>query len=407
MRDYITSHIPGTGGAIKEIPEDFVVTEVPSYLPCGEGEHVYVEIEKRGLTTFEAIRRLGAAMQVSEREIGYAGLKDARGVTRQTISVPRVAPQRLLELELSGMKVLSARPHRNKLKPGHLVGNHFALRVRGVSEGALDNATRVLEILKTRGVPNYFGVQRYGSQGNSHVVGRALLLGDWKGAVDALIGEPEAVRDERWRSAVEAYRRGDLDESLRLFPGHCRTERDLVRRLLERPERFDRAIKALNPRLKSLFLSAWQSSLFDRLLDRRLDRYDQVLTGDLAFRHDNGACFLVEDEAVEAPRALRLEISPSGPMFGSRMSHPSGFPRELEDGLLKEEGFGDDAFLREGGSHLQGERRPLRVPLGEPQVEAEEDSILLRFFLPRGAYATSVLREVMKPVEDSTIAAAG
>jgi len=133
MYRYLTSHIHGTGGIIKETPEDFLVEEVPSYLPCGEGEHSYAVIEKRGITTLEAIRRISHALKVSERDIGYAGMKDAAGVTRQTLSIPRVAPEVCSSVDIHGIKVLSAARHRNKLKLGHLAGNRFRVRIRGVA----------------------------------------------------------------------------------------------------------------------------------------------------------------------------------------------------------------------------------------------------------------------------------
>jgi len=213
--------------------------------------------------------------------VGYAGLKDARGVTRQTLSIPRVDPERLLALQLSGITVLSARRHRNKLKPGHLTGNRFRITVKGAGDGA-DNARRVLDVLTVRGVPNYFGEQRYGSQGNSHLIGGAMLRGDFQGAVDALIGEPAAIRDAGWREAVEAYRRGDLEASVRLFPGHCRTERDVIRRLLDRPDQYEKACMRCSADLGAVPFGV-QSALFDLLIDRRLDNIDTVLAGDLAW----------------------------------------------------------------------------------------------------------------------------
>ena len=392
---FLTETIPGTGGILKDVPEDFVVAEIPSYLPCGEGEHVFAEIEKRGLTTFEAIRRIAGVLKVKERDVGYAGLKDARGVTRQTLSIPRVDPERLLALQLSGITVLSARRHRNKLKPGHLTGNRFRITIKGAAGDGADNARRVLDVLTRRGVPNYFGEQRYGSQGNSHLIGGAMLRGDYRGAVDALIGDPAAIRDAGWREAVEAYRRGDLEASARLFPGHCRTERDVIRRLLDRPDQYEKALHAVHPRLKALYLSAWQSALFDLLLDRRLESFDTVLAGDLAWRHANGACFLVEDVPAEQVRAERFEISPSGPLFGSRMSKPTGAPLEHEAQVLREQGV--EAALLEGtGERMEGGRRPLRVPLANPVLDRIGEDLVVEFSLPRGAYATSVLREIMK-----------
>jgi len=396
MNRYLTSHIPGTGGVIKETPEDFLVAEIPLYHPEGSGEHTYVEIEKRGITTLEAIRRLSRALDVPDREIGYAGMKDAGGITRQHLSIPRVTPERLLALELPGMKVLGAVRHRNKLKVGHLAGNRFRIRLRDIAQDAPVRIERVLAVLAERGVPNYFGRQRYGAQGNSHLIGRALLRRDYREAVDAVMGDPAQVRDERWQAAIAAYRRGDPEESLRLFPGHCRTEREILQRLVKRPESWEKAFQAVHPRLKALYLSAFQSALFDRLLEERLASFDRVMAGDLAWKHDNGACFLVADAALEEQRAQRFEISPSGPMFGCRMKLPDGEPLTMELALLQSERLTLADFDLPGGLRLEGERRPLRVPLGGLALQPDADGVVLEFSLPKGAYATAVLREIMK-----------
>ena len=393
---YLTADLPGTGGVIKETPEDFLVEEVPLYFPCGEGEHTYAVIEKRGMTTLEALRKIARALRVPERDLGYAGMKDAVGVTRQTVSIPRVTPEQVLGLELPGVRVLSATPHRNKLRLGHLAGNRFRIRVRGVGSDALEAAGAMLDLLGRRGVPNFFGAQRYGLQGNSHLVGRALLQRDFRGAVDRIIGDPGAVQDGRWREAIEAYRQGELAESVRLFPGHCRTEREIIQRLAGRPDAWEKAFHAVHPRLKKLYLSAFQSALFDRVLAERLAGFDRVMAGDLAWKHDNGACFLVTDPAVEAPRAEAFQISPTGPIFGFRMSFPEGEPRLMEEALLAGEGLTPASFDLPGGLAMEGGRRPLRVPLEDPMAEMEGDGLVLSFTLPRGAYATSVLREVMK-----------
>jgi tRNA pseudouridine13 synthase len=396
MHKFLTEDIPGIGGTIKEIPGDFQVREIPLYPPCGEGEHTFAEIEKSGLTTLEAVRRLSRALNIPEREIGYAGLKDARGTTIQTLSIPRTPPERILALELAGIRMLSALRHRNKLKPGHLAGNSFRILVHGVQPQSLETARRVLDILGQKGVPNYFGPQRYGAQGNSHLVGKALLKGDYKGAIDLIMGDPQLVRDERWSAAITAYRSGALEESLNLFPAACRTERDILQRLLKRPEAWEKAFHAVNPRLKALFISALQSSLFDALLDQRIEGIGMVMAGDLAWKHDNGACFIVEDAELENERAKRFEISPSGPLFGCKMKSPVGYPFEMEGAILKGEGLSPGSFDLPGGLRMEGERRPLRIPLTGVNAKWESDGLLLEFFLPKGAYATSVLRELMK-----------
>jgi tRNA pseudouridine13 synthase len=323
-------------------------------------------------------------------------MKDAGGVTRQTVSIPRVDTEKVLNVDVPGVKILSAVRHGNKLKLGHLAGNRFRVRICNPADNALERAGVILAVLRKRGVPNYFGNQRYGAQGNYPRVGRALLLGDWKAAVDAIIGSPQAVKDERWKAAIEAYRLGDIEASIAAMPAYCRTERDILLRLVKRPGAFDKALHAVNPRLRKLYLSAYQSSLFDVILEERLGGFDKVMDGDLAFKHANGACFLVLDAMSEVSRAESFEISPSGPLFGCRMKMPEGLPMRLEEQVLKGEGLDLKQFDIPGGFRLEGERRPLRIPVGEPVLEMESDALVFEFSLPRGAYATSVLREIMK-----------
>jgi tRNA pseudouridine13 synthase len=396
MHPYLTADIPGTGGVIKESPDDFIVTEIPAYEPCGSGEHLYLTIEKRGITTLEAIRRISRELKVSERDVGYAGMKDAVGVARQTLSVQRVKAEDALALELDGVRVISATRHSNKLKLGHLKGNHFKIVVRGVATNAATSAQSVLLVLQRRGVPNYFGYQRYGALGNSHLIGAAMLRSDWQGAVDCLMGEPDAVRDSEWRSAIYAYQQGDLAEALRCMPRHCRSERDVLQRLVARPDALEKAFSVIHPRLKKLYLSAYQSYLFDKVVELRLASLDRIMAGDLAWKHLNGACFLVEAVEEEAHRADCFEISASGPMFGSSMKQPGGAVLAMEQRILEDEGVQGDAFDMGSGLRMEGERRPIRVPLGDSTCLVEGDVLQLEFSLPKGSYATSVVREITK-----------
>ena len=396
LQRYLTAEIPGTGGIIKGSPEDFLVEEIAAYQPGGQGEHCFAQIEKRGIATLEALRRISKALGVQERDLGYAGMKDAVGVTRQTVSIPRVAPEKVLSLQIPGITVLSAVMHGNKLRLGHLKGNRFRIRVRGAIPEAAARAAAVIAILEQRGVPNRFGSQRYGMQGNSHRIGAALLRGDFREAVDTLIGDPAAVGDERWRQAIEAYRRGEIAQSLALFPGHIRVERDILGRLVQRPEAFDKAFNAVPPRLKRLYLSAFQSSLFDRVLEDRLDRLGEVAQGDIAFKHENGACFLVQDQAAESVRAQSFEISATGPMFGCTMMEPEGAQKEQERAVLAAEGLTPASFNLPGALRMEGERRPLRVQLDAAEVSEEAGDPVVCFSLPRGSYATCVMSEIMK-----------
>lgn len=396
VHSYLTAEIPGVGGLIKENADDFVVSEIPAYEPCGSGEHVYLTIEKCGLTTLEAIRRIGRALSVPERDIGYAGMKDSVGVTRQTISLQRIRPEDVCGRTFDGVHVLSAVRHGNKLRLGHLRGNRFRIVVRGVVPDADARVAAILEQLNRRGVPNWFGYQRYGVQGNSHLIGAAMLRRDWQGAVERLIGDPKAVHDEGWRGAIQAFQDGDIAVALQRMPRHCRSERDILQRLASQPTAWERAFNAVHPRLKRLYLSACQSSLFDKVVEQRLAMINQLVAGDLAFKHINGACFLVEDAGIEAARVANFEISASGPMFGSKMKQPAGAVFDLEQQLLAAEGFSAESFDLGSGLRMEGERRPLRVPLGNPCYTLGDGALVLEFDLPKGSYATSVVREFTK-----------
>jgi tRNA pseudouridine13 synthase len=193
-----------------------------------------------------------------------------------------------------------------------------------------------------------------------------------------------------------AYQQGDLTGALRQMPRHCRSEREVLQRLVSRPEAWEKAFFVIHPRLKKLYLSAFQSFLFDKVVELRLATIDRLVEGDLAWKHLNGACFLVENAATEAPRAESFEISASGPMFGSRMKQPAGAVLALEQDILAHEGLCPDDFDRGSGVRVEGERRPLRVPLEAAACRMENNLLIVEFSLPRGSYATSVVREITK-----------
>ncbi len=395
MSHYLTAMLPGTGGTLRREPADFMVEEIPLYEPCGEGEHLYVTVEKSGMTTFDLLHQLARALRVPEREIGYAGLKDARAVTRQTVSIPLRRPEDVSGLELTGVRILAARLHRNKLRLGHLAGNRFRIRIHEPEPDALARAETILGVLEDLGVPNRFGDQRYGALGNSHRIGRAILAGDFSAAVREIIGDPAEILHPDWQAAVAAFRAGDLATAIARLPRHCHPERRLLEALRSgKPPR--EAVLSLPRKLLRLYLSAYQSSLFDRVVDMRLQALERLWPGDLAMKHVNGACFEVTDPVAEQSRADAFEISPTAPLYGCKVRLAGGQAGLLERSLLDKEQLALEAFRLPGGLTMEGERRPLRVPLSEVSVQADRADLLLAFRLPKGSFATAVLHEVMK-----------
>lgn len=331
MLPRLCSDLPGCGGAFKLVPEDFEVEELPAYLPSGEGEHLYLWVEKCGRTTPEVAKLLAKHFGRREREVGYAGLKDRQAVTRQFFSVPGATPEAAGAFRHPDVRVLSCARHRNKLKTGHLAGNRFRVRLRGVRDPAAAQA--VLERLSITGLPNFYGEQRFGRSGDNATQGKRLLA------------------------------------------GQTRTS-----------GRFER----------KLMLSALQAELFNRALVERIrtGTLGTALLGDVLKRCDSGGEFVCKDPAREQPRLDRFEVSPAGPIFGPRMTAAEGDVAASEQALLAAEGLTIDSF-REGGAEAQGARRPYRVRLEGHRLEPEGEDLWIEFTLPRGSYATVLLRELI------------
>jgi len=393
---WLTADLPGTGGLYKERPEDFQVEEIPLYPCSGSGEHLYLWIEKTGITTHQLRNQLKQQLQLKDREIGYAGLKDARARTRQMISVPARCASLVDTLVLRQAEILQVQLHGNKLRLGHLAGNRFTIRLRNCQPQAEQRATAILQQLEQSGVPNCFGEQRYGVLGNSAKLGMLLLQGRYQDFCRELIGDPEQIRHPEWRLAALAYRENDLEKSLRQLPNRMPDERRLLQDLLN-GKGHQQAVLALPRPLLRLYLSACQSQLFDQLLEQRLPDLQRLQDGDIAYKHENGACFRVATARDEQSRAERFEISPTAPLFGYKVLQASGQPGAAEQSLLAAAGLSLENWKLPQGLAMPGERRPLRVPLQQASVQAAANSgLIIRFSLPRGSYATSVLSEIIK-----------
>lgn len=333
---FATAGLPGSGGLLKASPEDFRVDEVPSYLPCGAGPHLYLHVEKRGRTTRDAVRTLARSLGVQERDVGYAGLKDRAALTTQWLSFPVARDPDPASLAAEGLRVLAASRHQNKLRPGHARGNVFEVLVRG---GDLGRASACAARLSEAGLPNFFGPQRFGKDGETAALGRALLAPE---------PSPEARRAGR--------------------------------------DRF----------LRRLALSALQASLFNRWLAERLadGLFAAALAGDPLKKLESGGLFLCEDPAADGPRVASFEVSPAGPMFGHKLKPAAGEPAAREARVLEAEGLTLADFAR-GGGEAEGTRRAARLPVAVA-LEAAPEGYRARFELPSGSYATVVLRELMK-----------
>jgi len=332
-----TAHMPGTGGRIRSEIDDFVVTEIPSYLPSGAGDHVYVHVEKRGLATMDLVRHL-QRQGVPERDVGFAGQKDKYAVTRQWLSVHEEYASQLETLaDLDGVQVLETSRHRNKLGLGHLRGNSFELRVRDPVADWQPIAEAVIAHLQAVGLPNYFGPQRFGHFNTN--------------ASDAV----RIIRGEK-------------------VPG--------------------------GRRMYKFYQSALQSHIFNTLLKLRMEggTYASIMSGDMAQKHETGGMFIVDDPDAESVRAQALEISAVLPMFGKKVKPSKGDAGEIEAGVLSELDLEWKDFRA-----AHGARRASRVKLDDVGLSPTDDGYIVSFTLPKGSFATCLMRELMKD-EDEVLA---
>lgn len=412
---YATPDFAGIGGNIKQSNEDFFVQEIPLYEPSGEGEHIFCEVQKNGLTTFQAIELLTAATGTKRVDIGYAGMKDARALTRQHFSIraPTLAAApdlqaKVLAIKTPELEVLWANRHVNKIRLGHLSANRFAIKIRDVDPLAITKLPPLLKLLQERGVPNYFGEQRFGRRNNNDLLGAALVRSDNKELARLLLGDPQKGVDEGMQfKARRLYEEGDLEGSFKAWPRRNGMERRLLHQVIKTGKPSG-AGRALDEHLRRLFVSALQSRVFNEVLAERVtaNTFDQLIPGDWAYKHDNGACFHVQDLPAESPRTAAWEISPTGPLIGFRVSLADAAAGEIEQRIFSAHKLTPDMFKVPGHHRVKGARRPLRIRPEDVQYSAGVDDdggyITLAFTLPAGAFATIVLRELMKTDEDET-----
>ncbi len=396
---YLTADLPGVGGVIKQNLDDFRVDEIPLYEASGEGTHLYFRVLKAGIPTPAAVGRIARYLGVRPGDIGFAGLKDAHATTSQWMSIEHEDPQKLEAFHDSQMRISDITRHTNKLRPGHLRANRFRVRIRDVGEDALDRAGTILDVLQRRGVPNYFGRQRFGARGDTAYLGRALVRGDSREFVELLLGRPQPDDPPDCKAARDAFDNGYFQRAMKRWPRHYSDQRRALA-AYKKKRKAGAAIRAVDKRMRRLFVSALQSAIFNRVLAARIDEIDRVREGDWARKCQTGGVFLVESVEQELPRARAFEISPTGPLPGSRCRLAQGEAGDIERRAIAEEGMSEEDFDRVGSLRVKGTRRPLRFAVEDASVEQAEDQdgryLELTFNAPSGCYATVLLREITK-----------
>ncbi len=350
-RLFYLSHAP-IDFYFKASPETFVVEEVPLYRFSGEGEHLILKVRKKNLSTWEMLQIISEQVGVKLRDIGYAGLKDKNALTYQYISLPKKYEESLKRLNHPAIKIIEKTYHTNKIRLGHLKGNRFFIRLKKVSPVDAKRIDEVLKIIEKEGMPNYFGYQRFGNEGDNWRLGEQIVAG---------------LKKERNRKLRKLL--------INAYQSH------LFNLWLSKRVELSRLIGSFEPKELTDVLDL-PSGIIKELKEQK--RFFKILPGDIAMHYPFGKIFYVEDMPVEAERFWQRQISPTGLLPGRRVKRADGLAREIEKDFDDEriEEFGDRRYAWVFPEDIQG------------RYKEKEAWYELSFFLPKGSYATVLLEEI-------------
>lgn len=410
---YATSS-PGIGGILKAAPEDFVVEEISDLPPPGGSLYTVAKVKSRNWESNRLVRQLSRELRVSRRRIFFAGTKDKRAVTTQLMEfqapMEAVASIRIADVEISDLYMTNRR-----LEIGDLVGNRFRLNARDLacSDEEAKERTEAIhgQLMAMGGFPNFFGVQRFGAvRPVTHLVGKAMVNGDFERGVMLYLANPiEGEIPE----ALEARRRlegeRDFPLALRYFPKNLSFELAVINHLVKSPGDYTGALSALPFNLQMMFVHAYQAYLFNRALSERMRLGhapnvplvgDMVLTVDKKGLPDQERRIEVGTENVDLMARLCREGKAfvSGVLFGWKSLFASGIQGEIEERIVSDEGLEQDDFMIPAMRRMssKGTRRALVSPYWEFSSNVVGGVAQFNFALPRGTYATVLMREFMK-----------
>lgn len=342
--------------------KDFTVEELPLYEFSGDGEHVVLAVRKKDLTTWEMLNVVSSSIGVKLRDIGYAGLKDKDGMTIQHISLPRNFENAIKDITHPNIKILNVTRHKNKIKLGHLAGNRFFIRLKKIVPSDFVKLKNALSKISNEGMPNYFGYQRFGRDGKNHELGREIVYGTKK----------ERNQNLK-RFFISAYQSHLYNEWLDF--------RINASRLIES---FDK--KELEQAIKMHFVSK-NISLEPKIAQKLKEQtqFFKLFNGEAMCHYPHGKLFTAENANEEAVRFAQKQISPTGLLCGEKNRVSSADAFEIEKRFMDEK------------IKALGDRRYAWIFPGECDIEYDEEEAhaKIRFALPKGSYATSLLEEIV------------
>ena len=411
---FVTADVPGIGGKLRKAPEDFEVEEI-SILPpeAGDGKYVVAKVWHRNWEANRLVRRLASNLRVGRGRVGFAGTKDGRSVATQLMSFD--APlEAVTGLTIPDVRVYDAYRARRMVTIGDLIGNRFRIKVSDIEDGIdVDLACRTVKdrLDELGGFPNFFGPQRFGSvRPITHLIGKDLIRGDIEGAVMRYVANPSEEEESDANDArARLQETKDFERALMEFPTKLAFERTMIGYLKDNPGDYLGALRTLPRNLLMMFVHAYQSYLFNKMLSERMRRGmsirlpevgDLILPLNKAGLPDHDDPILVDEEIL--PKALakcrEKKAFVSGLLYGTESKFAGGAMGEIEREVIEAEDIARPDFqivgLREASS--SGTRRELLAIYKDFSMSFGQGEADFSFALNKGCYATALMREFMK-----------
>jgi tRNA pseudouridine13 synthase len=438
--DVYATETAGVGGVIRESVDDFVVEEVlvdgskatieksaeRRVLGASNSEQRYLlcVLVKRNWDTFIAIKNIAKQLGISQRQIHIAGIKDAKAVTAQHITVENCSMEDASKVNVKDIEIRPVGYVRDKLSLYYLLGNNFTIRIKAISFSESTIAKRITETARALeivgGIPNFFGHQRFGTtRPITHLVGKAIVEGDFEEAAMFFLAKPSVHEHPSSRKArLELQSTQDFKQALQNFPKQLRFERLMLIRLVEKPVDFVGAFRRLPVKLQALFVQAYQSYLFNRFLSERIKNdfsLNKAEVGDHVVNVERSGLPMVNVakvasaetvmEANELVKTGRMRVAL--PLIGIKQRLSQGAVGQIERRILEEEGVKTENFRVNAIPEMsrRGGLRAIVTPINNFKLHGvsacaanqKERQADLSFMLLRGSYATVFLREIMKP----------
>lgn len=337
----------------RQSARDFVVDEIPLYPFSGEGEHLVLHVRKKNLSTWQMVDIFSNHLGIKSRDIGYAGLKDKNAQTKQYISIPKKYEPMLENFEHEGIKILEKQYHNNKIRIGHLKGNRFFVRLKKVNPTSAMKIQEALKAIKKNGMPNYFGFQRFGLDGENYKKGQAIL--------DGTLKEKNRKLNQFYINSYQSY----------LFNAWL-ARRIEISKLVESFKVEELANVLTLPKEEMVLMKAQKHPF-------------KLIHGDVLMHYPYGKLFHYESED-EIERFNKHDISVSGLLGGKRATRAVGLAQEIEQEF-------DTITSGIDGARRYGWVYPEEV---EGQYKENEAWFELHFTLPKGCYATVLIEEIAK-----------